>query len=177
MEDGSGVTNRYEISISLNTSSRKLTVARKIALKAGELPPSPFVHNCSSSSSSAITPSKVLTSARKDDTLPLLSLPDPFLPVPLPPHPHRLDVQLDLAASRFRTVLPGLSDSPSPALIDLIDRFDGRIVSYCRESVDRIDRLEEARGSDCLTSTDLSDRLEGKWDSTEGTERFGPSDR
>jgi hypothetical protein len=139
-----------------------LTVAKNTARNAGALPPSPrrHIYSSSSSASSAETAScPILTSSRnEEDTLPRLSLAVPFLILPALPHPHRLAVQLERAASLF---LPpdapfGLADV-SPTSTDRAERFEGRTASACLESKDRMERLEGRVDSGGRISTERMD--------------------
>jgi hypothetical protein len=93
----------------MSTSKNKRTVARKIALNAGELPPSPFLQ--ASSSSAVSSPSdtasdtspKVPALLSTDPTLPFLGLVDLVLEALL--HTHRPDVHDDLFPW-FRLLFP-----------------------------------------------------------------------
>ena len=100
MDSGSGVMRRYDISSFQCVHKREeRTVARKIALNAGELPPSPFLHASSSSAESgpSVTASdtspKVPALESTDPTLPFLGLVDLGLAALL--HTHRPDVHDD----------------------------------------------------------------------------------
>jgi hypothetical protein len=110
MDSGSGVMRRYDISSVAYVHTRKgRTVARKIALNAGELPPSPFLHASSSSAESgpsdtaSDTSPKVPALLSTDPTLPFLGLVDLGLEALL--HTHRPDVHDDLFPW-FRLLLP-----------------------------------------------------------------------
>jgi hypothetical protein len=101
IDSGSGVMRRYDISSCHDTHKREgHTVARKIALNAGELPPSPFRHASSSSAVSgpsdtaSDTSPKVPVLLSTDPTLPFLGLVDLGLEALL--HTHRPDVHDDL---------------------------------------------------------------------------------
>lgn len=103
MDSGSGVMRRYEISSFQcvhKREGRRRTVARKIALNAGELPPSPFLHASSSSAVSgpsntaSDTSPKVPALLSTDPTLPFLGLVDLGLDALL--HTHKPDVHDDL---------------------------------------------------------------------------------
>jgi hypothetical protein len=84
IERGSGVMIRYTVSSYYCKASVKRdcerTVARKIARNAGELPPSPFLQDSSSSSRlvpstvPSITSPKVPALLKTDPTLPFLGL-------------------------------------------------------------------------------------------------------
>lgn len=109
MDSGSGVMRRYDISLLQYAHwEKERTVARKIALNAGELPPSPFLHPSSSAESSpSVTASdtspKVPALLSTDPTLPFLGLVDLALEALL--HTHRPDVHDDLFPW-FRLLVP-----------------------------------------------------------------------
>jgi hypothetical protein len=101
MDSGSGVMRRYGVSLIRYVHIRDgRTVAKKIALNAGELPPSPFLHASSSSAVSgpsdtaSDTSPKVPALESTDPTLPFLGLVDLGLDALL--HTHKPDVHDDL---------------------------------------------------------------------------------